>query len=701
MAMTLDQQRAIAIADANIRAAQALSTNQQGASGQVPLEPGQYVRTAADVPTEPSLGQRIVGAGEAALATGTGAITGTLGMLGGTLKGLAEQILGGKFGTIEANRMVEQSASEGAAAGTYAPRTEAGKEYTEKIGELVSQLPPVIPGINELAGARFPTRASGASDLNVLRKEQMASATKAIPATTSGEIKPAELAALIKKAETRKIGSERAQEQLAELAKINLEAKAAADRLGVEVPVDVFSDNPQIRAAIGLTRSAVGSEAESSWRTIVPKALDKFDEALQQFDAQFIEGSPAVGAVSQKVRESLTKTREDLNAQSKKMFDEVNAQIPKQTPVEFPRLKKTLEEIKTEVGVNGMSRKEGHLFEMLKDESVPYGRLVREKNLVGQAIQGKESPYGNMEEGALKRLYGALAEDQLTNVGAVGGESLRQKLRAANLLYSKERALGKRIVNAFGQDVDGSIAHLMRNTITSSAVGDSAKFSKLLKIVPDDLKKETVATALASVVRSGRGSEQWAFGASEFAKIYPKLRANTPVYSAIVKTLGEESNSVLRDLYEVSKRITEARANVLMTGKANQAILSSLNADNLIEKVLQSTAAKAVITGVSAAGGGPVAAGAASALTTALTKSNKDALVAAGKLFASQEFQELAMQAATQPQIKPQKIKRLVRTQQFRNFAKSIKLPNSPMAHEQWVAQALANQRIEDPTNQN
>ena len=101
-------------------------------------------------------------------------------------------------------------------------------------------------------------------------------------------------------------------------------------------------------------------------------------------------------------------------------------------------------------------------------------------------------------------------------------------MRGANLLYAKERALGKRIINAFGEDVEGSIANKMRSALTGAAKGDSADFAKLMKLVPDDLKRETVATALASVTRSSRGAERGGFGFSEFADIYPKLRANSP-----------------------------------------------------------------------------------------------------------------------------------------------------------------------------
>lgn len=107
--------------------------------------PDTQVRGTTPEYVEPSLGEKVVGAGEAALTTATGMTGGTVGMIGGTLKGLAEQILAGKFGTPEAAKLVEKSAMEGAQALTYMPRTQAGQEYAQDVGETLQQVVPVTP----------------------------------------------------------------------------------------------------------------------------------------------------------------------------------------------------------------------------------------------------------------------------------------------------------------------------------------------------------------------------------------------------------------------------------------------------------------------------------------------------------------------------------------------------------------------------
>lgn len=102
----------------------------------------------APVPQQPGVMDQIIGAGETALALGTGAVGGTLGAIAGAGAGLAQQILSGEFGTPQAVRAVEQSAAKGAQALTYAPRTQEGQEQTQAAGQFLSQaLPPVLPVI--------------------------------------------------------------------------------------------------------------------------------------------------------------------------------------------------------------------------------------------------------------------------------------------------------------------------------------------------------------------------------------------------------------------------------------------------------------------------------------------------------------------------------------------------------------------------
>lgn len=562
-------------------------------------------------------------------------------------------------------------------------------------------------GIGNLAGRVLPGRKPGAmmEGPPTTPEPAMAGAVDDIAAPAAQALGPVNVApevvgATAKKASGKGMGSAAARARLAEMAALNPEAKAAADRLGIELPADVFSDSPQVRAAAGLTRSVAGSEPEAAWRTMVGNAVDKADETIQRFDAMFLDGTVSPGGMSQKVRESLVGTRNDLSKSLSAGYHEIDNAIPKAAPVELNKLGETLSQIVNEVGEGGLTSQEKRLAAMLQMKGdATYGRLMREKNLIGQAIAGKASPYGDMETASLKRLYAALSEDQLENVGRIGGEEMRSNLHGLNLLYGKQKGLEKRIVSAFGDEFNGSIAQKMVSAIAGGAKGGTKEFEALLKVVPKELQKETIATSLAAATRSMRGAERGGFGFSEFAKMYQGLRANPQVHSKVMEALGPESAQVLGDLYTVSQRITEARANVLTTGKANQALVSSIAAETIMEKLLDSTMAKGAATTAAAFGGGPLAAGATSTLANALSGGKREPLRAVGNLFNSEEFKRLAVEAATKPRVSDKYITMTAASPKFSQYADKIGLPKKFNARVAWL-NALVKSAYDEQTEE-
>lgn len=131
------------------------------------------------------IGEQAVGAGEAALTTATGATAGLVGMIGGTLKGLAEQILNGQFGTQEAAQLVQQAASEGAQEFTYQPRTKAGKDQVEAMGKVGEILTPLGP-----MAAQFAPMVESAPALSTIARgtvePRVASVANAVKNTAGG-----------------------------------------------------------------------------------------------------------------------------------------------------------------------------------------------------------------------------------------------------------------------------------------------------------------------------------------------------------------------------------------------------------------------------------------------------------------------------------------------------------------------------------
>jgi hypothetical protein len=100
---------------------------------------------------EPSVINKLAGAGEAGLTMLSGATTGAAHYGVNFLQQLAEEIASGEYGSQEAADRIEQAAMKGIRTGTYMPRTETGQAYVENIGEAFSSAPALVPLTNQLS----------------------------------------------------------------------------------------------------------------------------------------------------------------------------------------------------------------------------------------------------------------------------------------------------------------------------------------------------------------------------------------------------------------------------------------------------------------------------------------------------------------------------------------------------------------------
>jgi hypothetical protein len=91
---------------------------------------------------EPTLSEKLIGAGETGLTLLTGGTTGLLGTVGGALSSAYEEAKAGQFGTPQAAKRIEERAALGGQQYTYAPRTQAGQEQIQAIGKLGAELVP-------------------------------------------------------------------------------------------------------------------------------------------------------------------------------------------------------------------------------------------------------------------------------------------------------------------------------------------------------------------------------------------------------------------------------------------------------------------------------------------------------------------------------------------------------------------------------
>ena len=526
--------------------------------------------------------------------------------------------------------------------------------------------------------------------------EAVEAATEAAPMTFTGQLERAdasEVLNLARKASGMGPGSSAAKARLVDMAQVNPEAAAAAQRLGIELPFDVLSDNPQVRSAVGLTRALVAGEAEAAWENTVRQSIRRADEISQQFDAAFIEGRPASGLTSQKILDNLTGTRAQVKTDAGALYDQVDAVVPKSFPAETRNLTEALAKIRADLGKSANKNAALKSLEEMVKDGMTYGGVSFEKSMLG-ATKRAATPniYStNLNVGIIKQLESALAKDQLDTVGAFGGDEVRKQLRAANLLTAKLGALDKRIIGAFGKEIDGSVAQKMQSAIATASKGDAAAFNRLMKVVPAELQKETVATALASVTAgkgAGRaaGAGESVFSPAEFTKVYRGLRANPPVYAQMVKIMGPEWDRASRDLFELSRRIADAQGRIPTTGKANQ-ILGSMAIDGMLSKVISSSIAQRTVTGVT--GLVPGLGAIAPDIVGYMAGAKGAGVQKASKLFASPEFQALAIEAATKGTPSAASLRKTAMSKSFGAFADSINLPKQVDARVQFLQSGI------------
>ena len=122
--------------------------------------------------------EEVVGGVETGMTLVTGATTGALGQLAGTLQQLSREIISGNYGTMESAKRVQAEAEEMGKRHTYIPRTEAGRRNLETIGEVVEPLVALTPASQQLAAATQPAIAVAKAELPVLRQAAQATLQK-------------------------------------------------------------------------------------------------------------------------------------------------------------------------------------------------------------------------------------------------------------------------------------------------------------------------------------------------------------------------------------------------------------------------------------------------------------------------------------------------------------------------------------------
>lgn len=678
---------------------------------------------AEEAPKERGLGERLAGIGEAALTVATGATGGALGLVGGTLGGLAGAVRTGKIGTREGARMVEEAASQGAQALTYAPRTEAGREALEPVAAVAQDLVPLAglaPQVSAIGqGAQQAIQAgriAAAGRLSRPAAPAAAMSEPAAPAAVSPAVEPTaaamaapvaaaprmaaqEIAATARQASEGGMGAARAARVLATEAAPDPEKLAAARRLGIEdyLQPDHVTTSEAYRQVVAAIKANPQSQVALAERQGLTAVAERASSLIDE-----IGGTRDLSQLSQNIRTRLDQSVAKMDAQETALWGEYNRLVSPTRTVEVPETKAVLSSIAREMGGDEKAKlampaeARRVLSPLMGDAPVTHGYLDTARKQIGRAIQKNAGPFKDMETGQLKRFYAALTADQEAVATQQGGNAL-YTFQAAKYATKLRNGFQDDLTALFGRDLDRSFVASggvgLPGAMAGLAKGDASQLGRLLAAVPADMRQQVVASGLSTVFQKAATRGELDF--TGYMKWYEGIRKNRQAYAALAANLPLSAKKQLEALYRVSQGVSESLRARVTTGRSDLIRKEMMGeVDSTMERLYDvakrysvSLPAEAVATAAGAPGAG-LAAGVASALTKGKPKS----MAAVDELIASPEFLQMVK---TPPGPKKQAaVKRMADSARFKRFVSVLgDPPEIANDREAWLIQATTLQQ--------
>jgi hypothetical protein len=724
------------------RWANTIHLQDRAANTDVPItdEYGKTVSPKTQAAPEPTLGQQVVGAGETALALSAGGLAGGAGMIGGTLKGLAEQLLSGQFGTQQAADAVEQAATQGAQtlAAPFMPRSQTGQEMTQAAGEALAPLAAVAPMTAELGAIAQGTRMAAPAVLATAERaapavsgaiQKVAQTLKPgavevpAPVQAAGEatippvqaaavpavapLASAELSATAKEAATGTGRSQtRAQKILAGQAAPDQETIAAAKRLGIDdnLQADHVTTNQSFRELSQAVKSMPGSAARSQEMEGLQAVGRRADDLMTE-----LGGTKDVSTLSSNIKNNMVQLIDDLDHRANSQYDQIRQNIPAGTRAAAPNTLKFIDErISALGGRDNLSPLEKSIVKKLSPKSVTtiektpgqvgitspstvktqsevqplYGLMDDVRKTVGQAAR-MGGPFKDADTGLAKKLYGLITSDQDAAVKPLG---MTELIDAAKATVRMRKGLEDDTVSLFGKNLGNSIVGNLAGGTAALGKGDTSKFVKLITAVPQNMRQDVAASALNYAF--GKATQNGSLNFNTFARWWEGLEKNKQAKAVLMANLPKEARQNLADLYRISNGIAASSKERIVTGRLNAITKELEGTDSAMQKIYDVAkksagimAAEVATTSIGAPG-----VGLASGITSALMKSKPEVMKAADKLISDPTFIAMAKASAKGEPLKPAAVKTLAKSKAMITFKKALNNPPELNNVEQWLA---------------
>jgi hypothetical protein len=548
----------------------------------------------APPPAQPSIGQQIVGAGETALTLGTGAVAGTLGTLAGTLQGLSQQILSGNFGTPEAMRAVEKAAAEGAQALTYQPRTQAGQEQVQAVGQVLANvLPPVLPTI-AAPGAVMQAARTAAPTIGAARQIGTAAGQRVATATGQAITKPVQAATT---AVRETLGMEVAPAPTQTGARVSAGAAATPEALRrtttaetLPVPVTLTKgaatrDAQQLAFEKEQIKSDLGGPLRQRAEENNLQALQNFDALVDMTDAQLMDLSSTGGAVVKSLTEGLTAAKNRTRAAYKaaEKAGELENSVTLSTVVDY--INENIPEGDLAPILKAAQQKAIAIGAAVPDEN---GRLVAQPITLRQAESLRQTFQRAGFEGADQFHGGSLKRAFDVETEGLGGD-LYKKARQTRLEQARKfenRAIVARLIkNRKGmEDPQVAADQVFRKSILNSSPEEITFLKRVLLTSGNDgqqaFKELQGATVrhLRDEATKGMGMDSQDRPLISPAKLHQSVQA-LDANGRLDVILGKKNAQIVRDLDDVVRYVTTVPPGTLVNSSGTAGTLLAAMAE--------------------------------------------------------------------------------------------------------------------------
>ncbi len=493
-----------------------------------------------------------------------------------------------------------------------------------------------------------------------------------------------ELAATAKSAAT---GSRSATEQLAVQTAPDAKVIAAAKRLGIEdyLQPDHVTTNQAYRELAQAVKSVPGSTTRSAEIEGLNAVGKRADDLITE-----IGGTSDVSTLSANVKTRLQATQKELDSKAEDLFKQLRENIPNQTEAPAPNVLAFIKQRAEDLGgAKNLTAAEKTILAKLNPKDgkrATYALLDQVRKDLGSA--GKMTGvFKDADVGLAKKLYGLLSQDQKAIAEAAG---MGETFSAANAAVKTRKGVESDLASLFGKTLDSTIVGDLSGAVKSLPSGDSAKLVKLLKLIPEDMRQEVMATGLNTAF--GKQVQNGSLNFNTYAKWYEGLLKNKQAYTAVMSNLPAGAQKQLSDLYRVSKGVSQATRERITTGRIQAVQQELLGTDSLISNLYNvakrsavGVAAEAVTTPLGAPGAG-LAAGVASALT----KGKPNSMKAVDALISSPEFNTAVRQYAGGD--RQAAAARLAYSKPFTKFVRAVGNPKELSNREKWILQTLEAQ---------